>query len=82
MYDCNYLYGFLSGGLMYVLLSKFFPAQETLIDAPIYDAVLIIDGMECVNDGVHEPLEARFDAKMAANVDEVDDPEAEPGVEK
>lgn len=82
MYDCNYLYGFLSGGLMYVLLSKFFPAQETLTDAPIYDAVVIIDGMECVNDGVHDPLEAKFDAKMAANVDEVDDPEAEPGVEK
>ncbi|EEA26115.1 hypothetical protein TMatcc_005633 [Talaromyces marneffei ATCC 18224] len=36
-YDCNYLYSFLSGAVVYVVLSKAFPATETLLDAPIYD---------------------------------------------
>lgn len=57
LYDCSYLYGFLSGGLIYVILSKVFPAEATLLEAPIYDAVVTIDGVEFINDGVHDPLE-------------------------
>lgn len=52
-YDCNYLYSFLSGALIYVVLSKAFPATETLLEAPIYDDPAIIDAVERMRgDGV------------------------------
>lgn len=64
LYACSYLYGFLSGGVIYVVLSKVFPAQDTLLEAPIYDAVVTIDGVEFINDGVHNPLETNPDPKF------------------
>lgn len=53
---------------MYVALSRFFPATDTLVEAPIYDSVTVLNGVEYINDGVHNPL-----AKLAA--DEPDEKE-------
>ena len=39
----NYLYGFASATFAYWALSYIFPAQESLLDACIYDAPDIID---------------------------------------
>lgn len=55
IYDMSYLWGFCSAALVYVVLNRFFPAEETLLPAPIYDDVSVIDGMEYRNDGVHTP---------------------------
>lgn len=41
---------FLSGALVYVILSKVFPAAETLLEAPIYDNPAIIDVVERTHD--------------------------------
>lgn len=45
-YDCNYLYSFLSGAVVYIVLSQVFPAMETLLEAPIYDDPAVIDAVE------------------------------------
>lgn len=56
IYDMSYLWGFSSAVVVYVLLNKFFPAKETLIPAPIYEDISVIDGVEYRNDGVHTPM--------------------------
>jgi NCS1 family nucleobase:cation symporter-1 len=42
----NYLYGFASAVFMYWALSYCFPAQESLLDACIYDDPDIIDSVD------------------------------------
>jgi NCS1 family nucleobase:cation symporter-1 len=58
IYDMNYLWGFSSAAVVCVGLNYAFPAKETLIDAPIYEDISIIDGVEYKNDGVHTPTTA------------------------
>lgn len=55
VYDLNYLYGFVSSWVVYWSLSHFFPAEETLLQACIYEDLESIDGVEYRNDGVHTP---------------------------
>jgi NCS1 family nucleobase:cation symporter-1 len=52
IYDMNYLYGFCSTAIVYYVLNRVFPAYETLLEAPIYEDIIIQDGVEIVNDGV------------------------------
>ncbi|KAF2096454.1 putative allantoin permease [Rhizodiscina lignyota] len=44
IWDMSYLWGFSSAAVVYVTLNRFFPANETLIDAPMYGEVSVIDG--------------------------------------
>lgn len=62
LYDMNYLWGFTSAAFLYWSLSKFFPATETLLEVPIYEDVTVLNGVEYVNDGVHDP-QAKFEEK-------------------
>jgi NCS1 family nucleobase:cation symporter-1 len=55
IYDMSYLWGFSSACIVYCVLNKFFPAEETLLQAPIYEDVLIYDGVENRNDGAQIP---------------------------
>jgi NCS1 family nucleobase:cation symporter-1 len=49
IYDMSYLWGFLSAAVVYVTLNYFFPAKETLLDAPIYEDSSVIDGVDYGN---------------------------------
>ncbi|KAI5267440.1 uridine permease-like protein Fui1 [Aureobasidium subglaciale] len=53
VYDINYLYGFTSAALVYWTLSYFFPAEETLLKASIYDDddAEVIDGVHLAQQG-------------------------------
>jgi NCS1 family nucleobase:cation symporter-1 len=55
IYDMSYLWGFTSAAVLYVSLNWFFPAKETLLEAPIYEDVSVIDGVGYKNDGVITP---------------------------
>jgi NCS1 family nucleobase:cation symporter-1 len=44
IYDMFYLWGFSSAFVIYVVLSKIFPAEETLIPATIHEDDSVIDG--------------------------------------
>jgi len=57
IYDMFYIWGFSSAFLFYCILSKIWPAQETLIPAAIYGDVEVVGGIEYKNDGVHTPVE-------------------------
>lgn len=52
IYDMNYLYGFCSAAIVYYVLNLVFSAHETLLESPIYDDIIVQDGVEIVNDGV------------------------------
>ena len=55
IYDMFYLYGFTSTFVVYYILSLLVPAPDTLIPEAIHEDVVIIDGEETINDGVHNP---------------------------
>jgi NCS1 family nucleobase:cation symporter-1 len=55
IYDMSYLWGFSSAAVLYVSLNKLFPAEETLLKAPIYEDVSVIDGFSCQSEGVQSP---------------------------
>lgn len=56
IWEMNYLWGFFSAFVVYTTLNQFFPASETLLDAPITEDVKVINGVEFINDGVTEPV--------------------------
>lgn len=56
IYDIFYLYGFASAFLVYAVLSWAFPATETLVPESIHEDVVVVDGVERINDGVHQPF--------------------------
>ncbi|KAL1647258.1 hypothetical protein SLS61_007428 [Didymella pomorum] len=62
IYDMFYLYGFTSAFLVYAALSWIWPARETLISECIFEDVVVVDGVEKINDGVAH--EKRIDAKI------------------
>jgi len=62
IYDMFYLWGFFSAFVIYSVLSKVFPAKETLIPETIHEDVEIISGVAYKNDGVHTPQEIDGDA--------------------
>jgi nucleobase:cation symporter-1, NCS1 family len=70
IWDMNYLWGFTSAATVYLLLNYFFPAPETLLEAAITEDIKICEGMEVVNDGVHDPLEG---LKVAGASDQVEE---------
>lgn len=51
IWDMNYLWGFSSAFLLYVVLSKAFPAQETLVGATIWDDADVQEGVEVGSSG-------------------------------
>ncbi|KAK6365953.1 hypothetical protein LTS17_010920 [Exophiala oligosperma] len=55
IWDMNYLWGFGSTAVVYYTLNKFFPAKETLLDEPITEDFIYLNGFEYINDGVHDP---------------------------
>jgi NCS1 family nucleobase:cation symporter-1 len=57
IYDMFYLWGFSSAFLVYITLSHFFPAEETLIPATIHEDIEVMNGVEYLNDGVSTPIE-------------------------
>ena len=56
IWEMNYLWGFTSAALVYWSPNQIWPATETLLDAPITEDIKIFNGVEIVNDGVHDPL--------------------------
>jgi NCS1 family nucleobase:cation symporter-1 len=56
IYDIFYLYGFTSAFLVYAGLNFVFPARETLIPQAIHEDIVVVDGVERINDGVHQPF--------------------------
>jgi NCS1 family nucleobase:cation symporter-1 len=65
VYDMFYLYGFTSAFVMYAALSWMWPAQETLIAECIFGDVVVVNGVERINDGVAQ--EKSVDAKIYEN---------------
>ncbi|RDL29708.1 Uncharacterized protein BP5553_10688 [Venustampulla echinocandica] len=57
VYDVNILWGFTSAFVIYCVLSRFWPATETLIETTIRDEVTIVNGVEVYNDGLATPTE-------------------------
>jgi nucleobase:cation symporter-1, NCS1 family len=55
IYDINYIWGFSSAFLVYCVLSHFWPATETLLDATITEHRTIVNGVEVYNDGLETP---------------------------
>ncbi|KAH9889735.1 allantoin permease [Xylariomycetidae sp. FL2044] len=56
IYDMFYLYGFTSTFVVHAGLNWMFPAKDTLIPHAIHEDVVLVDGVEIVNDGVHDPM--------------------------
>jgi nucleobase:cation symporter-1, NCS1 family len=52
IYAMFYLYGFTSTFVVYIALSKLFPSESTQLPAPIFEDIVIVDGVEKINDGV------------------------------
>ncbi|CAG9982162.1 unnamed protein product [Clonostachys byssicola] len=59
IFDMFYLYGFTSTFLAYGALSWVWPAHETLVEATLHEEVIIVDGMEVTNDGLHDHMGAK-----------------------
>jgi hypothetical protein len=57
IYDFFYLWGFTSAFVIYSLLGTYFPAEETLIPATIYEDLEVIDNVEYKNDGLGDQVE-------------------------
>jgi len=66
IYDIFYLYGFTSAFVVYAGLSWAFPAKETLIPESIYEDIIVVDGVERINDGVHQPFAYEKGAEATA----------------
>jgi NCS1 family nucleobase:cation symporter-1 len=58
IYDIFYLYGFTSAFVVYAGLSWAFPARETLIPESIHEDIVVVDGVEKINDRLHQPFVA------------------------
>jgi nucleobase:cation symporter-1, NCS1 family len=52
IYAMFYLYGFTSSFVSYAALSWMFPHRNTLLKEPIFEDIIVVDGVERVNDGV------------------------------
>lgn len=74
IYAMFYLYGFTSTFVTYAALSRLFPDESTLIPEPIFEDVVVVNGIETVNDGVTrmDPME-----KGMVNIDVRGEDEAE-----
>jgi NCS1 family nucleobase:cation symporter-1 len=74
IYDMNYLFGFTSAFVVYVGLSYIYPPEGVKIPHAIHEEIVIIDGKEVVNDGLHTPNAGRsetgsLDEKRLAKTD-------------
>jgi len=65
IYDMNYLYGFCSAAIVYYVLNRLSPANETLLDNAIYEDIIIQDGIATVNDGVQLSSELKAEKHAA-----------------
>ena len=66
LYFMFYLWGYTSAFLVYSLLCYFFPAQETIIPATIYDDSDIVSGQSVKEDGESDGPEKE---KMALDIE-------------
>lgn len=57
VYDMNYLWGFCSAVVVFVALSKIWPAEKTLIEACIYDDLQINEGVGASSEKLDEESE-------------------------
>ena len=62
IYDMFYLYGFTSTFVVFYLLNLAFPAEDTLIPTTIHEEIIMVDGVEVINDGIQEPHIAKSGA--------------------
>lgn len=69
IYDMFYLYGFTSTFAVYAILSWIFPSPETLISHAVHQEILVVNGTQVINDGIHDPL-SRKGAEEKCQVDE------------
>lgn len=69
IYDMFYLYGFTSAFVVYAGLSWAFPPKDTLIAESIYEDIVIVDGVERINDGIHQPFAYEKSAEATVAVD-------------
>jgi len=69
IYDIFYLYGFTASFASYAVLSLVFPAPSTLIEESIYEDITVVDGVERINDGVHNPYEHEKTARISISKD-------------
>jgi len=67
VYDINYMWGFTSAFVIYVGLNLVKPAPETLVSAMIREDVMIVDGVEYINDGLARSLEEKETFKSEVN---------------
>ncbi|KAI0155794.1 allantoin permease [Pestalotiopsis sp. NC0098] len=67
IYDMFYLYGFTSTFAVYAVLSWCFPSPTTLIPHAVHQDILIVNGAEVINDGIHDPL-AKKESKESSRV--------------
>ncbi|KAJ5580246.1 uncharacterized protein N7459_006231 [Penicillium hispanicum] len=63
LYECNYLYAFVSGAFVYVVLSKAFPAPDTLVESPVYGDPAVVDAVEYVKEDHLDKLSAEVSEK-------------------
>jgi NCS1 family nucleobase:cation symporter-1 len=70
IYDIFYLYGFTSAFVVYAGLSLLFPAQETLIEVSNYEDIIVVNGVERINDGVHTPFEFMKGSTVSVNAEQ------------
>ena len=61
----NYLYGFCSAASVYYALNRLSPAKETLLDHPIYEDIIVQDGVPIFNDGVQLSSELKTEKHVA-----------------
>ena len=66
IYAMFYLYGFSSTFVSYTVLSWLFPDRDTLLQEPIFEDIVVVDGVERINDGV---LSADTKDKTLVNVE-------------
>lgn len=71
IYDMNYLCGFCSAAIVYYVLNLVFSAHEPLLESPVYDDIIVQDGVEIVNDGVQ--LSSDMKLKNHPEIDIVSD---------
>jgi len=54
IYDMFYLYGFASTFAVHAVLNWAFPSPDTLIPSSIQEDIVMMDGVEIVNDGAQD----------------------------
>lgn len=60
IYAMFYLYGFTSTFAVYCVLNFIWPDQDTLVDHTVTEEMIVVDGLQIINDGVRDPQVAKL----------------------